>query len=233
MPTLPELKAKLEDLKNKGYVPSLRRGPTGIGHTFEYHLGLEETNLQVPDVGGRIELKAIRRNSGSLITLFTFNRDVWQSRQLDVVREFGYMDEKGRKNLYCSLWPKVENSLGFSIDVDRDGNILRLMRSGTTIASWSMYRLVACLLYKLGKILVVIADTRKNQEDREEFHFNEAYLISTPVEENFIAAIENSKVCLDLRMHINERGSVRNHGTAFRMKEKDLITLFKDRMELL
>ena len=47
----------------------LTKGPTGNRYTFEQYLGLDETNVQIPDLGGRIELKATRRNSGSLITL--------------------------------------------------------------------------------------------------------------------------------------------------------------------
>jgi len=39
-----------------GYIPTLRRGPTGVGHTFEQVFGLDENNLQLPDVGGRIEV---------------------------------------------------------------------------------------------------------------------------------------------------------------------------------
>ena len=88
-------------------------------------------------------------------------------------------------------------------------------------------------MYKLGKILFVIADTQEGENKREEFHFNEAYLLEKPSEEGFIEAFENSKVCLDIRMHINEKGSVRNHGTGFRIKENELYMLFGTKRSLL
>lgn len=90
--TLKEIQKKLETLKAKGYVSSKRRGPTGIGHTLEQELNLNETNIAIPDIGGRVELKATRKNSSSLITLFTFNRGVWQIPQIDVIEKYGYVD---------------------------------------------------------------------------------------------------------------------------------------------
>ena len=35
---------------------------TGIGHTLEQELQLEENNLAIPDLGGRVELKATNLN---------------------------------------------------------------------------------------------------------------------------------------------------------------------------
>jgi len=81
---------------------------------------------------------------------------------------------------------------------------LKLRHSGVDIAVWSIYRLVGALLYKLGKVLYVIADTRIGERGGEEFHFNEAYLLENPSENRFIEALENSRVCLDIRMHLSQ-----------------------------
>ena len=70
---LKELEGKLKLIKDQGYVKSQRGGPTGIGYTFETLLGIKENNLPIPDIGGRVEIKTIRKDSQSLITLFTFN----------------------------------------------------------------------------------------------------------------------------------------------------------------
>ncbi|MBF0487067.1 MAG: hypothetical protein HQK98_02800 [Nitrospirae bacterium] len=98
-----EIIKRLKSLKDQGYISSLRRGPTGIGYTLETMLGLGETNISVPDIGGRVELKASRRSSSSLITLFTFNRAVWQLPQKEVIESYGYIDENVRKSLYCTV----------------------------------------------------------------------------------------------------------------------------------
>jgi len=70
---LKELVEKLQTIRDMGYVKALRRGNTGIGYTFESLIGLEETNIPIPDIGGRVEIKTTRKDSSSLVTLFTFN----------------------------------------------------------------------------------------------------------------------------------------------------------------
>ncbi len=74
---LEEFKQKFQELRNKGFVKSLRKGPTGVGLTFETLMGVEENNLALPDIDG-VEIKAHRDNSKSMITLFTFNKKAWQ-----------------------------------------------------------------------------------------------------------------------------------------------------------
>ena len=85
---LSELKIRLTELKEEGFVPSERRGPTGVGYTLERRLGLTENNLPIPDIGGRVEVKATRSTTNNLITLFTFNRGVWHVKQKDVIDQY-------------------------------------------------------------------------------------------------------------------------------------------------
>ena len=64
---------KLQEIKQQGYIPSKWKGATGFGYTFEKVFGINENNIPIPDIGGRVEIKTVRRNSQSLVTLFTFN----------------------------------------------------------------------------------------------------------------------------------------------------------------
>ena len=57
--SIEEITKRLSKLKLQGYVRSLRKGPTGVGHTLEKHLKLKENNISIPDFG-QIELKAQR-----------------------------------------------------------------------------------------------------------------------------------------------------------------------------
>jgi hypothetical protein len=70
--TTTEFSAKFQKIKAMGFVPSLRKGATGIGYTLETLLGINENNYATPDIEGA-ELKAHRDNSSNMITLFTFN----------------------------------------------------------------------------------------------------------------------------------------------------------------
>lgn len=41
-----QLREKLSEIKQAGYIVSLRRGNTGIGYTLETLLGVKENNLK-------------------------------------------------------------------------------------------------------------------------------------------------------------------------------------------
>ncbi len=230
---LKELVEKLSEIKEMGYVKSLRKGNTGIGYTFESLLGLEETNIPIPDIGGRVEIKTARKDSTSLVTLFTFNRSVWQKRQKDIIEQFGYNDEKGRRALKSTIFFNKPNSLGLSLDIDDNKNIISLTASNNELlAEWDVYVIVGKFSSKLSRLLFVLANRRKSG-NQEEFHFNEAYLLTDPNPRNFLTAFKKSLVGIDIRMHLKENGAVRNRGTGFRMREKDMIELYTHKRRLL
>ena len=225
-----ELKERLSALKEGGYVVSMRRGNTGIGYTLETLLGVDENNLQTPDLG-EIELKSHRRDAASLITLFTFNRGAWQMRQADVVEKYGYWDTNGRNALYSTTNSRL-NRQGLYTRIE-DEHVRLYHVDGALIAEWSGRGLAKTFSEKMPALVAVYADTRINSDDREEFWFNEAYMLRQPSASNILELIRNDTIVVDIRMHINDRGSVRNHGTGFRIDERFLSLCFASREKLL
>ena len=227
--TLKEIEHRLRTLKAMGYVPTVRKGSTGIGYTFEQKMGLAETNIPVPDLGGRVEIKTMRRDSTSLVTLFCFNRGVWHIPQRNLIERYGYIDNSGRKAFKNTIYAGRKISQGLSLLVDNLNNKVSLIDdNGNLLATWDVFIMVAKLMSKLGRVLFVIADRRFNANNEEEFLYNEAYILSDPIPRNFINAFLSGKVGIDLRMHLKENGSVRNRGTAFRIKEIDLWDLYSN-----
>lgn len=227
--TLREIERKLRDLKAMGYVQTVREGSTGVGHTFEQKMGLSETNIPVPDLGGRVEIKTTRRDSASLVTLFCFNRGVWHISQKELIERYGYIDDSGRKALKNTVYVGRQISQGLSLLIDDLNNKVSLMDANRNLlATWDVFVMVGKLMSKLSRVLFVIADRRFNQNGEEEFLYNEAYILTDPIPRNFINAFNSGKVGIDLRMHLKENGSVRNRGTAFRIKEIDLWDLYSD-----
>ncbi len=230
---LKELIEKLTAIEKMGYVKALRRGNTGIGYTFETLVGLEETNIPIPDIGGRVEIKTTRKDSSSLVTLFTFNRGVWVQKPKEIIQKFGYLDEKGRKALKSTVFFNRTNSLGLHLEIDEEKNVLRLLAPrGERLAEWDVYVIVGVFSSKLSRLLFVLADRRTHQ-GQEEFYFNEAYLLTEPNPRNFLSAFKKSLVGIDIRMHLKENGTVRNRGTGFRMHERDFIELYGKKRKLL
>lgn len=231
---LEKVVTKLKEIESKGFVRSLRKGSTGIGYTFETMFGVEENNIPIPDIGGRVEIKTVRKDSQSLITLFTFNSGVWRIDQGELIRKYGYFDKKGRQALKNTLFCGRTISQGLSIRVDESKNVVDLIDvgSGEVLATWDVYVIVGKFMSKLSRLLMVIAD-RKIENQREYFHYNEAYLLTDPSPRNFLKAFKNSLIGIDLRMHLKESGAVRNRGTAFRIRERDLVELYDHKRRLI
>ena len=230
---LQDLTKKLHEIKEMGFIKSLRKGNTGIGYTFETIIGLEETNIPIPDIGGRVEIKTTRKDSSSLITLFTFNRGVWQIKQKDIIHQFGYLDKKGRKALKSTLFVDTKNPLGLSLSLEDNKNIIYLLSpNGKILAEWDIYVIVGIFSSKLSRLLFVLADRRFTNR-HEEFHFNEAYLLTDPSPRSFLEAFKKSLVGIDIRMHLKEDGSVRNRGAGFRIQEKHMTELYANKRKLL
>jgi len=224
--TLKEIMQRLKDLKERGYIPSLRRSSTGIGFTFEKEMGLQETNIPIPDLGGRVEIKTARRGSASLVTLFCFNKGVWKISQKELIEKYGYVDQSGRRALKNTLFVGKDAPQNLSLKLDSESHKIELLDEfGKALAIWEIYIMVSKLVSKLNQVLFVIAD-RQERNDREEFWYNEAYLLREPSPQRFIEAFKAGKVGIDLRMHLRPNGTVRNRGTAFRAKEADLKDLY-------
>lgn len=213
-----------------GYVVSLRRGNTGIGYTLETLLGLEENNLKTPDFGD-VELKSQRNGVNNRVTMFTFNRGVWKIGPRELIEKYGYIDTNERPSLYCTANSKPNNQ-GLFVKVERDA--VRLYHvNGSLVAEWTGERLIDRFKNKMPALLIVNADTRINSDRKEEFWFNEAYLLTVPDVENLLDLIKKDIIIVDVRMHLRESRVVRNHGTGFRIDERFWNLCFGKREKLI
>ena len=197
-------------------------------------LELNETNIAIPDIGGRVELKGTRRNVNSLITLFTFNKSVWLIKQKELINKYGYRDEQGRQALYNIVNNKTPNTQGFYLQSDQARHLIILKNKNEkqNIAEWSTYVIAGKFMTKLDRLLLIFADN-KIENGKEHFHFNEAYLLENPTPEKFLEAFERSELMIDIRMHLKPSGGVRNHGTGFRISEKNLMLLYAKKRRLI
>ncbi|HPQ08025.1 MAG TPA: MvaI/BcnI family restriction endonuclease [Bacteroidia bacterium] len=220
---LKEFKIKFEEIKKKGFVPSLRNGPTGIGYTFETLLGLKENNIAEPDIKN-IEIKAHRTNGNNLITLFTFNNKVWQIPPLEAVRKYGSVDKNGRKGLYYTMSLKP-NSAGLFLHVNEKEISVRHI-SGEIIAKWKLEDLANRFIQKIPALLFVSAFTEE-RDGKEYFHFYRAQLMKNTTPHLLANQFKAENILVDLRLH--DKGTrARNHGTGFRTYEDKLPLLFSN-----
>lgn len=225
-----ELKDKLSEINQMGYIVSKRKSNTGIGYTLETLLGLKENNLKTPDFEN-IELKSQRKDATNRVTMFTFNRGVWKIRQREVIEKYGYIDTNDRPSLYCTVDTRVNNQ-GLSVKIEQD-NVRLYHLDGNMIAEWKGENLIDSFIKKMPALVVVIADTRINSEGKEEFWYNEAFYLTEPNESDLLELIRQDIIIVDVRMHLKENKTVRNHGTGFRIEERFLNLCFGNRESLI
>jgi hypothetical protein len=224
---LSEFQIMFRELKAKGFVPSTRNGPTGIGHSLETYLGLTENNISLPDIEDA-ELKAHRSGSNNMITLFTFNRKVWKMPPLEAIRKYGSLDKNERLGLYYTMSLKP-NSAGLFLDVgDNDISIRHI--SGEIVAEWNLEILARQFVRKTPALIFVSAFTEE-RGGREYFHFYRAQLMSGTSPDILAHQFEAENILVDLRLH-DQITRARNHGTGFRAYENRLPFLFSNIMDI-
>lgn len=219
---LEEFKEKFQKLKNQGFVASLRKGPTGIGYTFETLLGLDENNLAIPDIEN-IEIKAHRTKSNSMITLFTFNKKAWQINPLEAIRKYGSYDANGRLGIYYTMSLRP-NSAGLFLNVTEQ-EISVQHTSGEIIATWQLTTLATRFCQKIPALLLISAHTEE-RAGKEYFHFYRAQLMKETSPDLLSNLFKTGNLLVDLRLHDQETRA-RNHGTGFRTYEDKLPSLFQ------
>ncbi len=208
--TITQFKKSFKKIKEKGWIKSLRRGPTGVGHTLEQLLGLDENNIALPDLG-KIELKSHRVDSSSMITLFTFNRKAWKMPPLDAIRTYGTPDENGRLGLYFTM-SQSPNSSGLFLYIGKNNISVRHI-SGQVIAEWQLDSLWERFAKKVPALVLVSAFSEIRGKT-EWFKYTRAQLLTGTTQEIIKEQIERGNILIDLRLH--DKGTrARNRGTFF------------------
>ncbi|MES3017406.1 MAG: MvaI/BcnI family restriction endonuclease [Bacteroidota bacterium] len=232
--TLPELKRKLKAIKALGFIKTHRLGDPDIGKTLEDLLGIKENNIPLPDIGEIAELKSYRRSATSMLTLFTLEpQPKGGGRNRMLLDGFGYSKrDNGRlKELHSTLSCKRYNSQGLKLKVERDK--VRVVGIGRRLnIYWNMEDLQRKFEAKLPALVYVLADS-KEIRGFENFHFNQAFFLEGFDFERFKSLVKKDAIVIDFRMFYRPNGSVRNHGTGFRVKIKQLYKCFDTKVELI
>src|SRR3989338_2682228 len=225
---------ELKKLSKRGYIESLRSGDTGVGYTLESCLGIEENNVPFADLGREIELKTFRKDSSSLLTLFTCEpQPAGGERDRLLLEKFGYKKRQNsrQKELYCTINSSTFNPQSLKLEAEKD-RIKVISNSEAINIYWEGEYLRQRFIQKMPQIIVVKADAIINDNEHEAFHFNEAYYLKGFSFESFKSMIAGDIITVDFRMHLREAGTVRNHGTAFRIRKNRYEKCFQELIRL-
>lgn len=168
-----------------------------------------------------------------MLTLFTLEPlPKGGDRDRMLLDNFGYSKkDNGRlKELHSTLSCKRYNNQMLKLSVAKDKIRVQGKNKKLNIY-WDIQSVEKKFDDKLPALVYVLTDT-KEIRGKEFFHFNEAYLLSDFDFELFKKMVKKDQIVVDFRMYYRPNGSVRNHGTGFRVKIDKLYNCFKDKIRL-
>jgi len=221
--TYDELLEGLKELKKRGFVKTHRAGDTGIGKTLEDMLGIDENNIAGPD-GEDTELKAARKNSPSMLTLFT-KSPLPRGINSKLRKEYGYPDKKFRSKLVLRTtinaidFNKIKGKKGFMI-ISKENKIEILpAKKNPNMENpyWLKKDFENSIGEKYKKSLLYVKANNRGSRESEEFHFNEAYLLHGFDFEKFSNNLKKGVLKIDIRLGLYADGRNHDHGTGVRI----------------
>ena len=234
---LDEFVEKFEKITELGWVKTHREGPTGIGKTLEDLLEIPENNVDGPDFGD-YELKAMRSNATSMLTLFTKTPKPPKVNSV-LLENYGFATENydnDEKVLHTTLDAQGFSPLGKtgkSLKIKCSPNkILIVDDKGNEPAYWNSDELEQAFLKKYRYRLVhVFADSSFSTYNKtgEEFKFHTAWELYNFSFENMISLLKDGILKVDIRIGQYPDGRSHDHGTGFRIQEQYLTKLFKNK----
>lgn len=235
--TVEEFKTEFELIKAQGFIKSTRKGPTGIGKTFEDKLGKIEDNEDAPDFG-EIEIKAHDTVGNSMVTLFTKAPTNPKQSNTYLREKYGIVDpEYGVKTLHMTVsaiqrTQSKKYDYDFQIRVDHDTKRVVQMvfdKHGEMIDDtvyWTFDALEKQLTKKLGTLGIVDVEVKK-QIDGTYYHYVGVQYIQGLTVDNMVKAIEDGAMKIDNRIGAYKtgvkKGKTHDHGTGFRMTQAALL----------
>jgi hypothetical protein len=235
-----EFVEKINQIKKMGFVESKRSGDTGIGKTLEDMLGITENNIAGPDFD-IYELKSGRKDSASMLTLFT-KVPMPKGANKSLLETFGY-EQRTKKNrnqlpvtdymnvqvhehkvstrekeLHVTVDSKSVNSVGLRLEIK--DNRVYISNARNVLAYYDEITLREAFEKKYKKLILALASSKK-EGGKEWFWFNEAYLLEGFSFEKFAELVKDGVIKLDLRIGHYPDGRPHDHGTGFRVLPRD------------
>lgn len=237
---------KFNNIKNMGWVSSIKKGSAGIGLTFEHLIGVNENEFEIPDFNG-IELKTKRNKSNSYTTLFNATPDGPHFHEVERLRtSYGYPHSKAKeyKVLNVSTFANQLNNMGIKyysklkIDYDNQKLFLLIYNKNKQLIEneifWYFDTLKEKLLRKLKILAYINADT-KIVNNIEYFKYYKMTIYMLKDFDTFITLLNQGiiRVTFKINVYLNgpKKGQICDHGTGFDIQEKDLLKLYNFYLE--
>ena len=236
------LVSKFTEIKDRGFIKTIRKGSTGVGATFEWLIGKQEDIFPIPDFY-EIEIKTKRKNSTSHINLFNATPDSNIILGVErIVNLYGYPDStvKNMKILnndaYGSHYNLVSLRYRFKLFVDYTKKRVYLcvynyyFRLIDNKTYWTFALLKEKLERKMQYLAIIIADNIF-LEGAEYFHYKRLEFMKLKSFEIFLSLIEYGIIRVTFKVGVHKDlkyfGKRYHHGVTFNIRYEDMNLLYK------
>lgn len=239
----------LVNIRNRGWIKSGRKGNDGgVGNTLEDLLGIEENNLPIPNAA-EWELKARKKNSTSLVTLFHMEPSprAYKFVSSILLPEYGWSHTKAgngypdnEMSFRQTINAKAFSNRGFSIEVDAADRKVLVRFDPSKIDSnehpewyeqvkekdlnpqpyWGFQDLHHKAGTKLHNCFFVQATT-KRKDGEIYFQYEDIYMLKELDLDKFIYAVKDGLIYIDFDARTGH-----NHGTKFRLRRESFTSLY-------
>jgi len=221
---LESLLNKFDEVKQMGWVDSLRTGDTGIGYTFETLIGVEENNSKEADYRG-IEIKCKQAKTGSArggkINLFQQAPEWTQKLSgMDRLKLIGKQEADGTYSCHSQV-TALPNNLGLHLSLREIDQRIDLLKGSDEIGFWLYEVLQKRLLEKHSRAVFIKASVRTGKE-KIQFKYDELIYCERPSIERFVDLVKTRNIVFEFVM-AERSGKLRNHGYPWRLGHEELL----------
>jgi hypothetical protein len=223
---LAELLQKFDDIREKGWITTMREGHTGIGYTFETLLGIKENNDQIADFKGiEIKCKGVKegdRAGTGKINLFQAG-PTWlsDSTAKERIRILGKSGADGRYACHSQV-TTTPNNLGLLLHILNVNKKIDLKKHAEALGFWSFERLDKRLTEKHSRAAFVKAQTRQTKT-KTQYSYEEFVYCDRPSIERFVDLVSRKNIVFEFLMSENENTTIRNHGYPWRLTRAEFL----------
>lgn len=233
-----ELLEMLSDISAQQFIPTMRRGDTGVGFTLESLLGIEANSSKAPDFRG-IELKAsrARKQTNKQTTIFSQVPN-WALSNLkgsrDILNKHGrFNPDKRRRQLFHEISCIKPNSYGLQLALqDKSDTLAQIyvpvppnQNKTEKDVIWMMDKLIERVEEKHKETMWISAETKGRGASEEFWYKNVTHTTGTDSAALPIL-LESGAMTVHYLIRETPTGGAKDQGYLFKMAAKHLPTLF-------
>ncbi|MBV1959588.1 MAG: hypothetical protein KUG53_02525 [Pseudomonadales bacterium] len=217
------LVGKLKRLHARDYLPVHGKGTGRYGLSLEHYLSIPQNSSKEADFMG-VELKT--KHGKTLQTLFSRvpSRYLACRNKHQLIKEYGYYDEKRERQALYTSFNNAPDSLGFYLQPKE--NRIVVNKKKIEILEYDSNLLEDAILSKHNETAYISVSTGRLNSGKVGCRFDQLLYCKTPSLQRFIRMADDGNVYLDFTLSEKE-GRVKDHGFLWRVPQDAIADLYQ------